>query len=155
MTNGLWRAFIPQVHESGLSFEQFFVNGKRAIRARTPNKGFFQVENTWEQILHRGKGRIPEFAVQKIYLKPGDVSLLQNERPEDVKNTMLTFYHKWDVTRKYIDHFDRDSSIVHIRGNGMQPWNRINNISKYFIENVASALDAPGDWFLKNDGYVY
>jgi hypothetical protein len=155
VTNRLWRAFIPQVQTSGLSFEQFFVNGKRAIRARTPNKGFFEVNNVQEHILHRGNGRLPEFAVQKIYLKPEDVSLLQNEHPDDVKNAVLTFYHKWDVTRKYIDHFDSDSSIVHIRGKGMQPWNQINNISKYFIENVASALDAPGEWFLKNDGYVY
>lgn len=37
----------------------------------------------------------------------------------------------------------------------MQPWNRIDGISKYYIENIPFALDAPGEWLLKNDGYVY
>lgn len=155
VTDKLWRAFIPQVQTSGFSFEQFYVNGTRAVRARTPNKGFYQVENVQESILHRGKGRLPEFAVQKIGLNPNDISLLQNEAPDDIKNTVVTFYHKWDVTRKYIDHLDIDSSVMYIRGKGMQPWNKINNTSKYYIENIASALDAPGEWFLKNDGYVY
>lgn len=150
----LWRASISG--KKGVStFEQFYVNGKRATRARTPNKGFFQVEDATELVLHKGEGRIPEFAVQKIFLNPADVSTLQNESPENIKNALITFYHKWDVTRKYIDHFDADSSVVYTRGKGMQSWNRIDGISKYYIENIPSALDAPGEWILKNDGYVY
>jgi hypothetical protein len=155
VTDKLWRAFIPQVKTSGLAFEQFYVNGSRAIRARTPNKGFHQIQQVSEQILHRGKGRLPEFAVQKIALNPEDAPILQKVAPDDVNKMVITFYHKWDVTKKYIDHLDRDSSIVYIRGKGMQPWNTINNTSKYYIENVATALDAPGEWFLKEDGYVY
>lgn len=151
----LWRAFIPQVETSGLSFEQFFVNGRRAIRARSPNKGFAQVKNVQETILHRGNGRVADFAIQKILLNPDDISLLQNETPENVKNAVVTFYHKWDVTKKYIDHFDGDSSVIYIRGKGMQPWNGINNMSKYYVENVSSALDSPGEWFLRSDGFVY
>lgn len=155
VSDGLWRASTSGLYIGNLTFEQFYVNGKRATRARTPNKGFFQVENAREQILHKGKGRIPEFAIQKIFLNPADVSLLQNESPDIIKNALITFYHKWDVTRKYIDHFDADSSAVYIRGKGMQPWNRIDGISKYYIENIPSALDAPGEWLVKNDGYVY
>lgn len=151
----LWRAFIPQVKTNGFSFQQFFVNGQRAIRARTPNTGFAQVKDVKENILHRGNGRIADFANQKIWFNPNDISLLQNESPENVKNAVVTFYHKWDVTKKHIDHFDRDSSNIFIRGKGMQPWNKISNSSKYYVENIASALDAPGEWFLKNDGFVY
>ena len=155
VSDRLWRAFIPEVKTSGLSFEQFFVNGERAVRARTPNNGFVQVKEVTETILSRGNDRIADFAVQKIALEPTDVSLLQNEAPENLKKAVVTFYHKWDVTRKYIDYFDRDSSHIYIRGKGMQPWNKINSTSKYYIENVALALDAPGEWFLKEDGYVY
>jgi hypothetical protein len=155
VNDGLWRAPVSGRQKGIATFEQFFVNGKRAFRARTPNNGFFQVESAKEMILDRGQGRIPEFAIQKVFLHPEDVSLLQNESPADIKNTLITFYHKWDVTRKYIDHFDPDSSAVYIRGKGMQPWNRIDGISKYYIENIPSALDAPGEWLLKDDGYVY
>jgi hypothetical protein len=155
VSDNLWRASVSGLQNGNALFEQFFVNGKRAIRARTPNNVFFQVENATELILHKGKGRIPEFAIQKVFLKPEDVALLQNESPEHIKKAMITFYHKWDVTRKYIDHFDADSSAVFIRGKGMQYYNRIDGISKYYFENIPSALDAPGEWLLKNDGYVY
>tara|TARA_R110002050_G_scaffold184053_1_gene317495 strand:+ start:9965 stop:12124 length:2160 start_codon:yes stop_codon:yes gene_type:complete len=155
VSDSLWRANTSEFLGDSFTFEQFFVNGKRGTRARTPDKGFFQVEEAKETILHKGKGRIPEFAIQKIYLNPADVALLQNESPGNIRNALITFYHKWDVTRKYINHFDPDSSAVFIRGKGMQPWNRIDGISKYYIENIPSALDAPGEWLLKNDGYVY
>jgi len=155
VTDRLWRASISELPTGNFTFEQFYVNGKRATRARTPNEGFFQVEKATEMLLHKGEGRIPEFSVQKIFLNSEDVALLQNESPDYIKNALITFYHKWDVTRKYIDHFDVDSSAVYIRGKGMQFWNRIDGISKYYIENIPSALDAPGEWLLKNDGYVY
>jgi hypothetical protein len=155
VSDGLWRASTSGLCGGNFTFEQFFVNDKRATRARMPDKGFYQVKDATEKILDTGKGRIPEFATQKIFLNPGDVSLLKNESPDNIKNALITFYHKWDVTRKYIDHFDADSSAVYIRGKGMQPWNRIDGISKYYIENIPSALDAPGEWLLKNDGYVY
>ena len=154
VNDNLWRASISGT-KGNFTFEQFYVNGKRATRARTPNKGFFQVEHATETILHKGKGRIPEFASQKIYLNSDDVSFLQNETPDNIKNALITFYHKWDVTRKYIDHFNADSSVVYTRGKGMQFWNRINGISNYYIENIPSALDTSGEWLLKNDGYVY
>jgi hypothetical protein len=151
----LWRTPVSGLQKAISTFEQFFVNGKRALRARTPNSGFFQVESAKEMILDRGEGRIPEFAIQKVFLNPADVSLLQNESPDNIKNALIAFYHKWDVTRKFIDHFDADSAAIYIRGKGMQPWNRIDGISKYYIENIPSALDAPGEWLLKDDGYVY
>lgn len=42
-----------------------------------------------------------------------------------------------------------------IRGKGMQPLNLLDGITKYRIENIAAALDAPGEWLVKEDGYVY
>lgn len=155
VSDNLWRAPISELPTGNYTFEQFYVNGKRGTRARTPNQGFSQVESAEETILNKGKGRIPEFAIQKVYLNPENVASLQNESPANIKNALITFYHKWDVTRKYIDHFDADSSVLFIRGKGMQPWNRIDGISNYYIENIPSALDAPGEWLLKNDGYVY
>jgi hypothetical protein len=35
------------------------------------------------------------------------------------------------------------------------PWNRIDGNSRYVIENCRKALDAPGEWLLENDGYLY
>ncbi|WP_209329188.1 right-handed parallel beta-helix repeat-containing protein [Lunatimonas salinarum] len=155
VSDRLWRAPVPLPYHGRAGFEQLFVNGERAIRARMPNTGFFQVKAVEETIVDRGRDRLPEFAIQKISLDPGDAGFLQEESPVNIKNAVITFYHKWDVTRKYIDHFDPDSSAVYIRGKGMQPWNQLDGITKYRIENIPVALDAPGEWLVKEDRYVY
>ncbi len=36
--DGVWRTHIPEVAAGKWYFEQLFVNGRRAVRARTPNK---------------------------------------------------------------------------------------------------------------------
>ena len=38
----LWRAFVPQVAYYDSYFEQLYVNGRRAVRAKSPNDGFLQ-----------------------------------------------------------------------------------------------------------------
>ena len=40
----LWKAFVPQVAYYNSYFEQLYVNGRRAIRARTPNAGFYFIK---------------------------------------------------------------------------------------------------------------
>ncbi len=40
---GLWKADLPEVREGKRNFDQLWVNGRRATRARTPNKGFFNL----------------------------------------------------------------------------------------------------------------
>lgn len=37
----LYRAYVPEVTRYGLEFEQLYVNGKRAILARTPNADWY------------------------------------------------------------------------------------------------------------------
>lgn len=151
----LWRAAVPLPLSAARPPEQLFVNGKRAPRARMPNRGFFRVQEVTETILSKGNGRLPEFAVQKLRLNPEEMALLENERPEFLRHAVISLYHKWDVTRKFIDHFAADSSFVFIRGKGMQPWNQLDGLTNYKIENVPTALDAPGEWIGKGDGYLY
>ena len=40
-SNGVWSADVPEVREGKLYFRQMFVDGRRAVRARSPNQGFF------------------------------------------------------------------------------------------------------------------
>ena len=41
VNDNLWRSFVPQVAFYDSYFEQLYVNGKRAVRAKTPNEGFY------------------------------------------------------------------------------------------------------------------
>jgi len=151
----LWRAFVPQVAWYDSYFEQLYVNGERAIRARNPNNSFFRIKNVIETVLEKGEGRSPELAVQKIELDDSDTLNFRHFAEQDFEDALMIFYHNWDNTRKRVTGFSRQSSSVYIAGEGMKPWNPINNKSRYIVENFRAALDAPGEWFLGRDGYLY
>lgn len=146
---GVYRADM-----SGRDFEQLYVNGKRATRARTPNKGaFFEVKSVKETLFDGKEQRVPAFAIQEIEIDSLEATKLR--LGEGLPNALAVFYHKWDNTRKYIRHFSADTHRFWISGGGMKPWNPINEAARYYVENMKSALDAPGEWFLDPDGSLY
>ena len=151
----LWKAFIPQVEWYDSYFEQLYVNGRRAIRAKSPNDGFFRVKSVTETVLEKGSGRSPELAVQKVELDTADTTSFQLFSKQDFQDALIVFYHNWDNTRKRVTGFSKEASSVYIAGEGMKPWNPINNKSRYLVENFKAALDAPGEWFLERTGYLW
>lgn len=151
----LYRAFVPEVLQYGYTFEQFYVDGKRAIEARTPNKDWFFVESSTE-VPHVQGVRSPNYATQKIILHPEDFSSLKTLSNQDIKDLRFRFYHKWDNTQKHVEYLDKDSSAIYLQGGGMKPWNPICNGSRYMMYGYRQALDQPGEWYLdRKDGYLY
>ena len=151
----LWKAFVPQVAFYNSYFEQLYVNGKRATRARTPDSGFFNSGKVEETILEKGTGSFSVLAVQKITIDSSDMSYFNSFTPQDYQDALIVFYHNWDNTRKRITGFGRENSSVYTVGEGMKPWNPINEKSRYIVENYRAALNAPGEWFLDRTGYLY
>lgn len=151
----LWRAFVPQVAWNDSYFEQLYVNGRRAVRARTPNEGFYFIKDVSETVLVKGDDRFPRFAVQKIMLDSLDASLFKSFSSQDFEDALITFYHKWDNTRKRIKFFNSKESAIYTDGPGMKPWNSLDKQTRYFVDNYKGALDAPGEWFLERSGYLY
>ena len=154
--DNLWKAHIPEVSQYRWYFEQLYVNGNRAIRARTPNMGlFFQVSEVKETVLVAGTGRSPEFGVQQVFADKESLAALQLQQEKEIGDVLLVFYHNWDNSRKFVDAYEADSGSLYISGEGMKPWNPINKNSRFFVENIRSGLDAPGEWYLEKDGSVY
>jgi hypothetical protein len=151
----LWRAFIPNVAYYDYYFEQLYVNGKRATRARTPDKGFYFVKGVVETIGEQGTGRYPNVAIQKIILDSTDAKCFERLTEQDMNDCLVTFYHNWDNTRKHICYFNKKESAIYTSGEGMKPWNPINNKSRWYADNFRGALDAPGEWYLDRLGYLY
>lgn len=151
----LWRAFIPQAAYYDSYFEQLYVNGRRAVRARTPNDGFFYIREVTETVLEKGSGRAPQLAVQKIKLDSAGTQIFSSFTNDDFRDAVVTFYHKWDNTRKHIEGFSMEDNAVFIIGGGMKPWNPLDDRTRYFVDNYKAALDAPGEWFLDRSGYLY
>ncbi|WP_218127785.1 right-handed parallel beta-helix repeat-containing protein [Niabella drilacis] len=151
---GWWRCKVPEVVRYGFRFEQLYVNGVRATRARTPDTGWFFVDSAKESIQHRGTGRVPEYATQVIFTRPANLHTLRKPDPEDPE-IVAGFYHKWDYTRKPVVFLDRDSGRLFTGGTGMASWNPLQKGSRFILENYKAALTAPGEWFLGRTGYLY
>jgi hypothetical protein len=155
VNDNLWKAFIPNVAYYDTYFEQLYVNGKRAVRARTPNEGFFTLKSVTETVVDKGYGRSPEVAVQKIGIDSADAACFRTFSDQDYKDALVTFYHKWDNTRKHITWYNRKESAIYLAGQGMKPWNSLDKQTRWYADNFMGALDAPGEWFLSREGYLY
>lgn len=151
----LWRAFIPDVACCNWYFEQLYVNGTRAIRAKTPNEDFYFINKMTETVVEKGKGQVGELAIQKIVLDSKDGKCFQSFSPQDFQDAVITFYHKWDNTIKHIFCYNQEQSSIFTIGTGTHPWNSLDNQSRYAVENFRAALDAPGEWFLERSGTLY
>src|SRR3984885_623263 len=115
---------------SGPYFHQLFINGRRAIRARTPNDGFFRFEGSGSpgkplQMRFHGKDIKEEWAKQP--------------------DTEIVGFMAWSDFRAPITAVDPRAHLAEL-GPTQSSANEEN--ARYFIENAPGALDAPGEWYL-------
>jgi hypothetical protein len=148
----VWAAEIPEVREGKWYFEQLWVNGRRSIRARTPNKFWFYILDVVEEPAPSESGKE---AVQTIYLFPEDFAAIAHLSPEEVKDVNIVVHHNWDITRRFIDRIDPEKRAIVTSGQRMKFWNPMRRYSTLIIENFLNALDAPGEWFLARNGLLY
>jgi len=153
--DGLWRAAIPQVRAGAWYFEQLWVDGRRAVRARSPNKFYYYVQNVVEQKLAAGQGRGGARARQVFTMRREDIEPLLALDKRQLADVTIKFYHKWDNTTRFVDAVDPASNSLISDGGPMKSWNPLRRNSRYHIENFRSALDAAGEWFLARDGVLY
>lgn len=160
ITPDLWRARIPETALYGFYFEQLYINGQRRFRAQTPNRlnanqgNFFRINRVSETVLDFFDSRAA-YASQKIVVHNDDKQFLTDISTEERADVLVVFNHNWDNSRKRIEHINIKDTALYISGEEMKSWNPLNGKSRYTVENYRKALDAPGEWFLQRDGYLY
>jgi hypothetical protein len=154
-TNGLWTARLPEVAAGQWYFEQLWVNGHRATRARTPNKFWSFILDMKEETLGPMQGRRSLRARQTVWLHPDDFKALADLTPAELKDVNFVVYHNWDNTRRFIDSVDVKEQSFATSGEGTKSWNPWKRNSHFILENALRFLDAPGEWFLSRDGTLY
>lgn len=153
--SGVWKTRLDSVAEGKWYFEQLFVNGRRATRARSPNKFYFYMQKVQEKKLVEGSPRRARRAEQTVWLDDEAFQQLASLDPEQLSDAQMIVYHKWDNTRRFIDGLDREKKSLVTIGEGMKSWNPWRSKTRFHLENYLSALDAPGEWFLSRDGTLY
>ena len=134
-----WVIEIPDVKASRWRFRQLFVNGTRRPRTRLPKQGEYRIES-----LPDYTGDFLRSPTKRFVYAPGNiVATWCNLR--DVEIVGIT---RWLDNRLPIESvnplsrtvtFDRPSLFALVSENRPGP---------YWVENVAEALDTPGQWYL-------
>jgi len=156
---GIWQVRIPEAAAGKWRFDQLFVDGRRATRAKAPNESWFAFLDVREQTLpgDKNKPRDRKSAThrQTVKLRAEDIKLLANLSPKELIDVNLMVFHKWDNTRRFITSIDAAGATVITNGRRMKPWNRWRKGTRFHLENFKSALDAPGEWFLDRNGVLF
>lgn len=136
---GIWHT------KTGLQFEQLYVNGRRAIRARSPAEGFFNIADVKPEELPGGKARItitvPAAAIASL---PVDTAALHR--------VQILVFHKWDTSRYAVSTFDAAAGTITVEGERLTAWNPWDRQSRFILENSRLMLAQPGSWFLNEAG---
>ena len=147
----IWQTHIPDVAEGKWYFEQLFVNGRRAVRARTPNKFYHYTVATSE---------VPVDGTKDVYrrtttVRPDALEPLRNLSSQEIKDVTLVVYHKWCITRRFLKEIDPAADKIITVGEKLKDYSDWPPNTPFHLENFKPALDAQGEWFLARDGMLY
>ncbi|MFQ6035477.1 MAG: right-handed parallel beta-helix repeat-containing protein, partial [Sedimentisphaerales bacterium] len=149
--NGIYKAHIPEVAAGKWYFEQLFIDGRRAVRARTPNKFYHYMDKTSEVPIEDRSGQYRRTTTVR-----GDaLEALRNLDRQEIRDVTLVAYHKWCITRRYLTEIDTAANVIITIGEKLKSYSGWPPNTRFHLENFKTALDAPGEWFLARDGTLY
>jgi hypothetical protein len=117
-------------------FRDLWVNGRRAIRARAPNEGYFRVDAA-------GPDKRTSFTVAAS-------DLLALAHPEQAE---VAYLHDWSMSRVRLASIDPATRTYRFKdpiGGDMRQFviAYFEPHPRYFVEGAPELLDAPGEWLL-------
>ncbi|NND98566.1 MAG: right-handed parallel beta-helix repeat-containing protein [Pirellulaceae bacterium] len=149
--DGTWTTSVDPAWQ----FEQLWVNGRRAVRAREPDHFFYYLRNGREAMEKTAGPNPRPIARQTLYANPNDLATLRDLSTAERNAAQILLFHKWDNTRKFLDGFDLEAGKLFTSGRQMKSWNPLTRDTAYVLENYRTALDQPGEWFLDDGGTLH
>lgn len=133
--------------------QDIYVNGKRAVRARTPNFGLLPFEKVAEAALPGSTGN-KAVSVQYFEIPPATYQQLKRLTPQQLKKVRFNIYHKWTTTSRTIDSLSKEAPAFYATGPAWPSYNKIDKKSLFFLENDPLALDSEQEWVLDENNIV-
>jgi hypothetical protein len=149
--NGLWKTQIPEVAAGKWYFEQLFVNGRRAVRARTPNKWYHYMGETAEVPIEGKPGQF----LRTTNVRPEALAAMRKLSEAEIRDVTLVVYHNWCITRRHIKAVDFEANQIITEGEQLKTYSGWPANTRFHLENFRAALDEPGEWFLARDGMLF
>lgn len=145
---GRWELSVPA---GTAHFEQLWVGGRRAVRARSVKQGYHFLRSLEEEkkvLTEQGV----EVYEQTLRVTPQDLQGFRGVTAAEARDAVINLYHKWDNTRRRVESVDPIKGIVVVRGGAVKPHNTLDHNTGYILENLPTLLDQPGEWFLSRQG---
>ncbi len=135
--DGSWSAKLPSDFHG--KFRSFYVNDKRAVRARFPDKDYLKIDKAGED------NRTNFFFKENDFPEVKEISGLE-----------LVFLHDWSITRIGVKSIDWESNhLIAVDSIGARlPFFKITGWEKhprYYLENAREFCDNPGEWYCDYD----
>lgn len=142
-------------HDKG--FHVLWVNGQRAVRARSPNQGQFYsgAANVVPAIagdrLQRPRNAYNIINTQKLVL-PQPARQVMNAARAPEQQAVLVALHSWTSSAHRIVHWDEERGVATVRPESLWSFLRFGADQRFALENLPEFLDEPGEWWLSPEG---
>ena len=153
--DGVWTAQVPEVATGKWYFEQLWVNGRRAVRAREPDKFYYYMRRKISYGIDLQTGKPADLQRRAFGARAADVKPLLKIPADRLTDVNLVAYHSWATGLHRLAHVDPKTNTVVTTGPGRWPFFRWGRSQRYQLENFREALDEPGEWYLDRDGTLY
>lgn len=155
--DGRWSADIPPGVQAG-EIEQLWIGGKRATRARIPNRGFWVVSSVaaaaWGAKVDQPLPNIPP-DWRRYHLTLGrSGQTLPEVAAAELASVRLITLQAWEMTRRKLTDYSPAAGSVDFAGPELSALTRLRPGTRVYLEGASAFLDEPGEWSAAN-GKVY
>ncbi len=139
-------------HAESIKPYDLYINGKRAVRARTPN-----IDNylTLKKVINVADSQHALRFTQQFEIPQGLFKNLASLPKGDLQKAWFNMYHKWDNTMRTIDSLNPVNTSFYSTGTIHGDWALIGKPAMFYLENYPAALDTSNEWMLQNDTIRY
>ena len=153
--DGTWVARLPEVASGEWYFDQLYVGGRYATRARSPNEFYHYMRRPVTLGDDPATGKPANLANRAFVAALEDIRPLAKIPAERLQDVTIIAYHSWAVSVHRLAAVDQETGRVVTTGPAPWPFMRWNPSQRYHLENYKAALDTPGEWFLDRDGTLF
>ncbi len=152
---GTWTAKVPAVAGRRWRFEQLWVNGRRAVRARTPNDRWHYMLRKAARGIDPATGKPADMSKRAFIAERADIAPLLELDERELRQVTLVAYNAWSTSLHRLLAVEADSARVVTVAADRYPFFRWGARQRYHVEGFRAALDAPGEWHLGPDGLLH
>jgi hypothetical protein len=150
---GVWTANVPDVRRGALYFEQLYINGRRATRARLPKRFYYFMRGKYEYGIDPLTGKEAALGGRAFVADAKEFAPLLRVPQDRLRDVEFIAYHSWEASWHRIAGLDVKAHAIIAMPPGA-PWAFLQWApnQRYVIENLREALTDPGEWYLDRDG---